>query len=1133
MEPSLPLDPYGVSRRIRRGFALTCLAVLALPATSSAQPSSTALELRDTGYAELENEKDAEAETTFRKLIEAAPKDPLGHANLAIALLRQQKQDEALKAIDEALELAPGRADLLAIRADVLAWSGRTDAALDLYTRAFRSRPNDPELVYALFRHAATLRETNDAAQAAYDGALEQLVRLRPDNLVVLLEHGQRSIERGDRTAASQTYLRVRELVWALEPRNRQLAERVLPRILSALEEDDVANARVPSLQLGNVLRASGRYKSSLVDLYDGIQGIPVDRFVDEPAPTSQAWGPAVDISFAGSSVASATGVTALVAADWTGDDRADLAWATASQVRVQPSQGDAQSLTGGGEGLLLADLSEAEDGDSTLDLVVVGQQLRLRHGAGSAFEAGAARQLAASFMNSPRAFDFDSDGDLDLVAAQTGTKAGLTLLRNTQTDELEEVGSQAFAELPANSTAIRTLRAVDLDRDGDHDVLVLRAEGPQWVDNLRQGTFRDRSRAAGLNRTPGARDLQAADLDNDGDFDLVLAGIEGSPQSLQVWRATGGVYRRSDQIEAKGSIDSFQLADLDNDGLLDFALATSKGLQALLRTSDGWRDAAVSGGSSAARHIQVADADADGDLDLFAVTDEGIVRARNDGGNANRWLRLRLRGLTTGNDKNNAFGYGVNVEIRSGDRRQVREASGPVTHIGLGRERTPDVLRVVWNNGVPQNRLRPESNQQIVEEQVLKGSCPFLYTWTGDRFEFVTDLLWGAPIGLPVAEGIYVEADPHELVVVRGAAPRNGAYELRITEELWEAAYFDRTRLWVVDHPRDTEATSSLRVFPGPAPAEEDWPDRVHLASDLRPVRAWDGEGREVTEQVKERDHVYADGYEISDYQGISAPWAFTLDLGEAPAGPVRLVMDGWIFPSDASINLAASQRDDIDFVFTRLEAQVDGVWQVLLDPMGFPAGKTKTMIVDTPPLPEGTSKLRMVTSRWLHWDRIAWTPHIDDGRATVLARLDPDQATLRARGFSQIVRRAPNAPHEFDYDRLQPHPPWIPFAGRYTGFGDVRPLLLDIDGGMVVMAAGDEMVLRFDASNLPPVPAGHRRTLFLESYGWDKDADRNTQDVDRTWPLPEGTAIDEGRASEPWLTRTVGRGLRTGDSP
>ena len=62
------------------------------------------------------------------------------HANLAIALLRQQQFEPAQAAIDRALELAPGRPDLVAIQAEVAQWSGRPDEALELMRRAARRR---------------------------------------------------------------------------------------------------------------------------------------------------------------------------------------------------------------------------------------------------------------------------------------------------------------------------------------------------------------------------------------------------------------------------------------------------------------------------------------------------------------------------------------------------------------------------------------------------------------------------------------------------------------------------------------------------------------------------------------------------------------------------------------------------------------------------------------------------------------------------------------------------------------------------------------------------------------------------------------------------------------------------------
>ncbi|HYG64683.1 MAG TPA: hypothetical protein VEL74_19035, partial [Thermoanaerobaculia bacterium] len=492
--------------------------------------------------------------------------------------------------------------------------------------------------------------------------------------------------------------------------------------------------------------------------------------------------------------------------------------------------------------------------------------------------------------------------------------------------------------------------------------------------------------------------------------------------------------------------------------------------------------------------------------------------------------------GLTQGNGKNNRDGLGATLELRAGSAYQFREAAGQVTHFGLGQRRQADLLRVVWTNGVPQNRIQPSGEQRVVEEQVLKGSCPFLYTWDGERFAFVTDLLWNAPIGLPVAPGKWVPPDPEELVRVDGARPDGGVYKLRITEELWEAAFFDHTRLWVVDHPAGVEVASSLRVTPGGPP---DGPDRVVASRGLRPVvSALDGTGADMTERVRERDEVYAGGYPESSYQGMSGePWAFTFDLGEAPGRPLRLHLDGWIFPADASLNLAAAQRPDLAYVPPRLEVETADGWQVLVPAMGHPAGKTKTLVVDTPPLPAGVSRLRIVTTLWLAWDRVAWSPEPVDSEPVVRARLLPSEADLRYRGFSELVRRSPNGPHGYDYSRVASESPWLPFPGRYTRYGEVRELLESPDDRTVVLAPGDEIALTFDASALPPLQEGWTRTVFLESHGWDKDADRNTWEARQMEPLPfrgmSGYPYAPGETypdtpelreyREKWLTREI----------
>ena len=613
-------------------------------------------------------------------------------------------------------------------------------------------------------------------------------------------------------------------------------------------------------------------------------------------------------------------------------------------------------------------------------------------------------------------------------------------------------------------------------------------------LDNLRQGRFQT---LQVLESQPETQALASSDVNGDG---FPRPNRWGAGFWLSTTRPPSG-FESDSTVIAPSSLSVNQIVplDADNDGRLDLATVGSRGAHLHHQIANQQFETNTldedQGSGLVAR-----DLDSDGDLDLAVSGVGGVRQLENIGGNKNGWLALQLTGLTKGNSKNNVFGLGSIVEIRHQGAYQFREVQDPVTHIGLGSVDKAD-LRVVWTNGVPQNRIRLEGKQNVVEEQLLKGSCPFLYTWNGAEYAFVTDLLWGAPIGLPVAENLYAGADPGELVEVTGAKPRNGNYELQITEELWEAAYFDQVRLWVVDAPEDVEVDSNLRIVPGKV-----FPEEILASREVRPVTAaWDGQGRDVTLRVQDRDHVYADGYLRSRYQGhASEPWSMTFDLGQAPDGPVRLLLDGWIFPSDASLNLAMSQTAAAPPLHPRLEVETSSGWQVLMPSMGFPAGKTKTMVIDTPPLPPGSQRLRIITSLWLGWDRIAWTDRPEDGAAVVRAKLDPDHAELHYRGFSKLTRLAPNGPHHYDYQQLLDEDPWLPFPGSYTRYGEVSELLLTADDRSVILGAGDEMTVRFSARDLPELRAGWTRTLFLESQGWDKDADKNTGEGLRLEPLP-----------------------------
>jgi tetratricopeptide (TPR) repeat protein len=1074
---------------MRHAIAIGFAVLFSQQALLAAPPSQQAIQLRNQGIAELENEAPVRAETTFLELLRLAPDDPLPYANLAIATLRQQKLDEAQEWIDKALDKSPNDARLVAIQAEIHHWSGNSQAALAAFRLAADAAPTNIDYQYSLLRQAAS---TNDpAATEASRVALDRLAKLRPENLVVLLQLGHQARANDDRSAATAAYLRIRELIWQA-PRG---ADALLDRIMAGLEADEMASLRSSALRLENVLKISPMYKEGLRELSSGIQGIPLLALKDEP-PIS-GWGRPADISFRGRLLAETANTgAALAVGDLDGDENPEIARLVAGQPETlqilkaaTPATPVAQAPAPSGlERLLLMDL----DNDGRQEVLGFGPRAAA---VWSMSSDGDLRDATSEFLpegargRAATAIDFDIEGDLDLLLAGES----LLLLRNSLEGPLEEITAKSLPT--SESPQVRDAVATDLDRDGDLDLLLAHAKGLTWLDNLRQGRFANRT--DDLPVTGPVERIASADLDNDGLVDIVIVGasvrfLHNLGGRFAPWNLTGF---------PAASPASLTVFDADNDGFLDVAVGHPGEVILRVFRGENFTSVKISEAPSETTALAHIDFDDDGDLDLLADGTAGLSLLENVGGSRNRYLSVRLRGLNKGNSKNNVFGLGSAVELKAGSAYQYREATGETVHFGLGSVATPDFMRVVWTNGVPQNRLQPETNQRIVEEQQLKGSCPFLYAKTPEGFEFVTDLLWGSPAGLPIADGVYLGADPQELVRIDGLTAADGRYEIRVTEELWEAAFFDRLRLWVVDHPHDVEVASSLRIVPG-----QSLPELVHGSRNVKPVAAaWDAAGQDVTDRVSARDDIYADGWQRSAYQGVAAePWFFTFDLGEAPGGPVRLLIDGWIFPTDASLNLALAQRRTPTPTPPALEVETAEGWVPLMASMGFPAGKTKTMVIDTPPLPIDARRLRIVSSQWLSWDRIAWTNSPVDSEPRVVAKLDPAQADLHYRGFSTIVRKAPNAPHFFDYSKLRTASPWLPFPGRYTRYGDVRELLLEADDRSVILGPGDEMAIVFDATEVARPAAGMVRTLFLESHGWDKDADRNTGEGLQVGPLP-----------------------------
>jgi hypothetical protein len=459
-----------------------------------------------------------------------------------------------------------------------------------------------------------------------------------------------------------------------------------------------------------------------------------------------------------------------------------------------------------------------------------------------------------------------------------------------------------------------------------------------------------------------------------------------------------------------------------------------------------------------------------------------------------------------------NRSAVGAKVDMRAGGLRHRIEtyATSPAVApadvlFGLGSRPRADVIRVLWPAGIVQaeTELASASTAAITELDRKPSSCPFLYTWNGSRFEFVTDFMGGGEMGYWVAPGVRNVPDPDEYVRIRPGQlqARDGRYDLRVTNELEEAVFLDRVELVAVAHPADVQVHphEGLR-----SPARRE-PFTLSTVRDPQPpLAAMDDHGHDVRPLIASRDHRYVDDFRLSSIQGYAEEHAVTIDTGASEADArVLLLLTGWTDYAFSSDNVAAHQAG-LAFRPPELHARdASGKWIAVMPEIGLPVGRPQTVVVDiTPHTRRGVRVFRIVTTLRVYWDEIA----VDRSNPvpTAIARLDAAAAMLRWRGFSAEIAHEGRAPATYEYDRVSADAPWKLLPGRYTREGDVKPLLEQSDDQFVISAPGDEIALSFDATALPALPSGWTRTFLLYADGFSKEMNLHSSSPDTLEPLP-----------------------------
>ena len=412
---------------------------------------------------------------------------------------------------------------------------------------------------------------------------------------------------------------------------------------------------------------------------------------------------------------------------------------------------------------------------------------------------------------------------------------AALQLLRNNGDGTFTDTTRAANLRAPLQPVA---LAPTDFDNRRDLDLLVVNAAGaPALFRNRRDGTFVDvagETDLSGLGMAAQFASATVGDINKDDFPDLVFFGPNGD--SVLALSDGRGRFRSVPAPEAMRGSTAGQLLDYDNDGLLDLVVWSSGGGRMFRLLGGQWMDVtnqAMPSASSVApqnpRGVAVGDLDGNGAPDIVIQSASGVSALMNRGDPAHRSQRVQLKGRV-----GNRSGIGAKVEFRAGSLRARVETSAATPMVapadvlfGLGTRPAADAVRVLWPSGILQSELisapqssppppaspAPSASPTLVIEELDRkpSSCPFLFTWNGERFEFVTDFLGAGEMGYLEAPGVRNVPDPTEYVRIRGdqLRARDGRFDLRVTNELEEALFLDRVQLLAIAHP------SSVEVYP------------------------------------------------------------------------------------------------------------------------------------------------------------------------------------------------------------------------------------------------------------------------------------------------------------------------------
>lgn len=1049
-----------------------------------------------------------EARFAFNKMNDVArawPQEAAAWANLGVYAMRQGNFDLAGQRMEQAREAAPGHPDVLWLSGMYYSRRGDVAEAIRYFREAAEASPENPRIWFSLFTELERQDDTANAEEIMQ--VLAQLKQLEPGNQAVWYESARIANRNRLQAELSEALSRLGELQQGWDDDARAQLE----MLSEFAAEGDFSEITFELVFLRSMIEPTPVFQDDVLRIQfpPTEVGFLITEFIWLPRPVFQVAAPDLGVRFHPQTPEAFSQASLLKAATLLEEFPPFTVHITGGELVL-----DAEtrlSFPGSTDGLLhpavMAEIDFNYNFRNDIALAAEGGFRLYRQEEDRSFtDVTVTLGLPAAVRNGSYhgvwPADVDLDGDLDLILAP---KNGAAFALINQSD-----GTFGRQNLFPQAQNVRDVRWADFNGDGAADGVFLQDDGRLVM--YRNLTGNEFVMPEGFPLVEDAAAIAVGDLNANSYFEIVFATQNGAVEALR-YEPRYDRWNRIRLFDAPGNTSPYTparttlfVADIDNNGSLDVVLSTPENTRVLLSDSDfaftalelpdfGWV-------------TSVYDVDGNERLDLIGATYSGeAVEWMNRGTkNYNAYsLRARASGLE-GDARINTFGIGGEMEIRSGLLYQKQLISSPILHFGLGTYEEAEMLRIIWPNGSVQAEFAELGlGSTIFNEQVLKGSCPWLFTNDGEEIHFITDLIWRSPLGLRInameTAGV-IQTEDRVRIPAGLLQEVDGVYDIRITAELWETHYFDYISLIAVDHPVGSELFIDERfVFPAPDLSERllTVPVPVAVVRDMH--------GRDLTATVSQQDGQHIAPFRKTKFQGLVQPHYIEIEMGESvDRGEGEwLVMQGWLRPTDSSINLMLSQSSFAPPSGIRVEvADGRGGWLTLHENYGIPAGKQKSILLDlTGAFPdESDRRLRMHTTSEIYWDAIRKAARLSDAQMA-MRELTAERMELRYRGFSRWNHADSLLPNMPDYAEItSTNQRWRDLEGFYTRFGDVSELLAETDDRYVIMNAGDEMVIEFASPGAPE--AGMQRSFILVNTGWVKDGDFNTEAGMTVLPLP-----------------------------